>query len=89
MCGRADRADEALRVTILMKQEGIRPDRSCFNAFLNGRRAASGAEEDAGGGRRKRQTLMQRAFKRLFRVECVPESLGMAVGGIERIRVKF
>ena len=87
VCGAARRADEALRVCVSLRKQGLTIDASTWGAFRNAREKVDASK---GGGGPSR--LLQRGYERLLELECVPErarDAGATLGKIERIRIRW
>ena len=81
------RADEALRVCVSLRKQGLTIDASTWGAFRNAREKVDASK---GGGGPSR--LLQRGYERLLELECVPErarDAGATLGKIERIRIRW
>jgi len=98
VCGVGGRPDEALRVVFAVRTDGLEPDASCFNAYLNGKAARPAAAALRSPPPRASSPavrlgnvarLTAPAYERLLRLECCPEAVRASLGKLQRIRIQF
>ena len=94
VCGVALEPQAALRLLSALRKDKIYPDSSCYTAYLNGRQSRLDQQAAAGEAPQKRPLsvgvgLLRSGYERLLQLECCPERVGGAPGGIEKIRIQW
>ena len=94
VCGVAAEPQAALRLLSALRKDKIYPDSSCYSAYLNGRQSRLDQLAAVGDAPPKRalgvgKELLRSGYERLLQLECCPERVGGAPGGIEKIRIQW